>query len=108
MTVMVGSRVPSGAHTEPEGSAPTAYEAPLPTVKDRHMIAVKWRAHDDNDDTLSYDVYYRGDGETHWKLLRCDVEERLRQSRVRHVSRRRLHDSRGRVRLRRRTPPMKL
>ncbi len=76
VTVMVGSRIPSGARTEPEGSAPAAYEAPLPTVKDRHMIAVKWRAHDDNDDTLSYDVYYRGDGETHWKLLRADVEER--------------------------------
>ena len=40
------------------------------------MIAVKWRAHDDNDDTLSYDVYYRGDGETRWKLLRSDVDER--------------------------------
>ena len=76
VTVAVGSRVPSGAHSEPEGLAPAAYEAPLPTVKDRHMIAVKWRAHDDNDDTLSYDVYYRGDGETRWKLLRSDVDER--------------------------------
>jgi len=76
VTVTVGARIPSGAHTEPEGSVPAAYEAPLPTVKDRRMIAVKWRAHDDNDATLSYDVYYRGDGETHWKLLRSDVEER--------------------------------
>jgi hypothetical protein len=76
VTVVVGSRIPSGAHSEPEGSTQTSYEAPIPTVKDRRMIAVKWRAHDDNDDTLTYDVYYRGDGETHWKLLRSDVDER--------------------------------
>lgn len=75
VTVVVGSRIPSGTHSEAEGSA-TAYEAPLPTVKDRHMIAVRWHAHDDNDDTLTYDVYYRGDGEAHWKLLRSDVDER--------------------------------
>jgi len=75
VTVMVGSRIPSGTHTEPESSN-TAYEAPLSTVKDKHNIAVRWRAHDDNDDMLTYDVYYRGDGETQWKLLRSDVDER--------------------------------
>ena len=76
VTVMVGLRIPSGTHTEAEGTTPPAYEAPLPTVKDRRMIAVKWRARDENGDTLSYDVYYRGDGETQWKLLRSDVDER--------------------------------
>ena len=77
VTVMVGSRVPAGAHIEPEGSAATGYEPPLPTTKDRHSIAVKWSAHDDNDDTLAYDIYYRGDGETRWKLLRRNVAERF-------------------------------
>ena len=38
---------------------------------------MKWSAHDDNDDTLAYDVYYRGDGETRWKLLRGNVAERF-------------------------------
>jgi hypothetical protein len=33
VTVMVGSRVPAGAHTEPEGSAATGYEPPLPTTQ---------------------------------------------------------------------------
>ncbi|MGA2905246.1 MAG: two-component regulator propeller domain-containing protein [Candidatus Korobacteraceae bacterium] len=75
--VMVGSRVLAGTHTEPESSAAAGYEPPLPTIKDRHSIAVKWSAHDDNDDTLVYDVYYRGDGETRWKLLRQNVEERF-------------------------------
>ena len=77
VTVMVGSRVPAGTHSEPESAATAAYEMPLPTIKDKHSIAVKWKAHDDNDDTLVYDVYYRGDGETRWKLLREDVDERF-------------------------------
>jgi Two component regulator propeller len=76
VTVMVGWRVPSGAHSG-ESLGPTAYEAPVPTVRDRHSIVVKWKAHDDNDDTLQYDVYYRGDGETRWKLLREGVDERF-------------------------------
>ena len=75
VTVMVGWRVPSGAHTEPGASA--AYEAPTPTIRDRRSIVVKWKAHDDNDDTLEYNVYYRGDGETRWKLLREEVDERF-------------------------------
>ena len=76
VTVMVGWRVPSGAHTG-ESSGSSAYEAPIPAIRDRHSIVVKWRAHDDNDDTLQYNVYYRGDGETRWKLLREGVDDRF-------------------------------
>jgi hypothetical protein len=75
VTVMVGWRVPSGAHTEPGNSA--GYEAPIPTIRDRHSIVVKWRAHDANDDTLQYNFYYRGDGEMRWKLLREAVDDRF-------------------------------
>jgi hypothetical protein len=77
VTVLVGSRVPSGAHSEPENATTAGYEVPLPSIKDKNSIAVKWKAHDDNDDTLVYNVYYRGDGETRWKLLREDVDERF-------------------------------
>ncbi len=75
VTVMVGWRVPLGAHTEAGNSA--GYEAPVPTIRDKHSIVVKWRAHDDNDDTLQYNVYYRGDGETRWKLLREGLADRF-------------------------------
>jgi len=75
VTVTVGARVAPGTHTEPGSSA--GYEAPVPTIRDRHFIAVKWKAHDANDDTLDYDIYYRGDGETNWKLLREDVDDRF-------------------------------
>ncbi len=76
VTVMVGSRLPAGAHMEPESSG-SPYELPIPTIKDKHSIAVRWKAHDDNDDELVYSVYYRGDGETRWKLLRDDLSERF-------------------------------
>ena len=77
VTVMVGFRVPPGTHSEPLSAAAGSYEPTLPTIHDKHSIAVKWKAHDDNDDTLVYDVYYRGDGEDRWKLLRDDVDERF-------------------------------
>jgi hypothetical protein len=77
VTVMAGSRVPPGTHSELEGMATSGYEPPQPTTKDKHSIAVKWSAHDDNDDTLAYDIYYRGDGETRWKQLRRNVAERF-------------------------------
>jgi WD40 repeat protein len=75
-TVLVGSRVPSSAHTSNTTSDAAAYDSPIPTVADKHSIAVKWKAHDANDDQLTYSVYYRGDGETQWKELRDGVMDR--------------------------------
>src|SRR5450755_1971433 len=76
VTVLVGARVPSSARTSNTTSESSAYESPLPPVPDKHSIAVKWKARDANDDQLLYSVYYRGDGESRWKLLRDDVEDR--------------------------------
>jgi WD40 repeat protein len=77
VTVVVGSRVPAGTHAEPESSAPNPYTPPIPMVRDKHSIAVKWNAQDENDDSLVYSVYYRGDGESRWKLLRDGIEDRF-------------------------------
>jgi hypothetical protein len=74
VTVLPGARVPSGVRSDNANAS--GYEAPIPTTRDRNSVAVKWKAHDDNDDALTYDVYYRGDGETRWKLLRENVSER--------------------------------
>jgi hypothetical protein len=50
---------------------------PLPTaVRDRDSIAIRWSARDDNDDQLSFSVYYRGDGETRWLLLKNNLSDR--------------------------------
>ena len=77
VTVAVGSRVPAGTHTEAESSTPNPYAPPLPMVRDKQSIVVKWKARDENDDSLIYSVYYRGDGESRWKLLRDGIDERF-------------------------------
>jgi len=76
VTVLVGARVPSSTHASNTNADSSGFESPIPTVPDKHYIAVRWRAHDANDDQLSYAVYYRGDGETQWKVLREDLYER--------------------------------
>ena len=37
---------------------------------------MKWTAHDENDDQLVYSVYYRGDGETRWLLLKDNLTDK--------------------------------
>lgn len=58
----------------PGSGAP--FEAPVPSVHDRDAVGVKWTAHDDNDDQLEYSVYYRGDGESRWLLLKDHLSDK--------------------------------
>lgn len=39
--------------------------------------SVLWSADDDNDDTLVFSVYYRGEGETRWKLMKDNVTDKF-------------------------------
>ena len=45
--------------------------------KDRQSIGVKWTVHDDNDDQMVYSVYYRGDGQRRWLLLKSNLTEKF-------------------------------
>jgi WD40 repeat protein len=76
VTVVVGARVPAGTRVPNAEDDNGSLQPNLPTVPDKHSIAVKWKARDANDDDLDYSVYYRGDGETRWKLLRDDISTR--------------------------------
>ena len=38
---------------------------------------MKWTVHDDNDDQMVYSVYYRGDGETRWLLLKDNLTDKF-------------------------------
>jgi hypothetical protein len=58
------------------GSSGVHFESPVPSTHDRDAIGVKWNAHDENDDQLVYSVYYRGDGETRWLLLKDDTTDK--------------------------------
>jgi sugar lactone lactonase YvrE len=71
----------------PEGSTglgqqpgATAATSVSPTAYSRKFYkkgfqTVTWSANDPNEDKLSYDIFYRGENETLWKLLREDVRE---------------------------------
>jgi len=41
------------------------------------LETLQWRADDENDDDLSYEVQYRREGEATWKVLRKDVIESI-------------------------------
>ena len=53
------------------------FDTPPPTMRDRDSIGVKWSVHDDNDDQMVYAVYYRGDGETRWLLLKDNLTDKF-------------------------------
>jgi hypothetical protein len=60
-----GIRVDAGGERlDPSGSS-----IPEKKVFVRGMRAVDWEAEDSNDDTLAYDLWFRGEGETSWKPL---------------------------------------
>jgi outer membrane protein assembly factor BamB len=50
----------------------------VPTAnRERGYIAVRWAAHDDNDDNLVYSVFYRGENEREWKLLKSGLQDKF-------------------------------
>jgi WD40 repeat protein len=62
----------SGAAASFDGSS----NAPLQALKDKGAITVRWAAHDDNGDDLSFALYLRGDGEHVWRLLKDDLTDK--------------------------------
>lgn len=46
-------------------------------IHDRGYVGVKWTVHDENDDQMVYSVYYRGDGQSRWLLLRDNLSEKF-------------------------------
>jgi hypothetical protein len=66
----------SGQGVTYDGSASSSSNSPLQAVKDRTAVTVRWAAHDDNGDDLTYSIYLRGDGETVWRLLKDKITEK--------------------------------
>ena len=65
-----------GLGTDLSGSSGGHFDSPVPSTHDRDSIGVKWSVHDDNDDQLVYSVYYRGDGENRWLLLKDNLSDK--------------------------------
>jgi WD40 repeat protein len=49
---------------------------PLSAIKDKTAVTARWLAHDDNGDDLVFSIYYRGQGEHNWRLLKDRVKNR--------------------------------
>lgn len=94
VVVQPGARVAAGAVALPSntvqvafpaaaGVAPTinftpdANTAPLTAQKDKTAVTVRWLAHDDNGDDLMFAIWYRGVGETNWRLLKDKISDRF-------------------------------
>jgi len=81
VTVLPGYRYQPAPHVtgsdlSVQGLGPAHFDTPPPPVRDRDAIGIRWSAHDDNDDQLVYSIYYRGEGESRWLLLKSDVTDR--------------------------------
>jgi hypothetical protein len=81
VTVQAGVRyqsLPKSSGSDSSGaSGQPHFDVPPPTTHDRDSIGVKWSVRDDNDDQMVYSVYYRGDGETRWLLLKDNLTDKF-------------------------------
>jgi sugar lactone lactonase YvrE len=61
----------TGIRVNPESGAPESRPPQLPEkrIYVRGMRAIDWEAEDPNGDTLSFDLSFRGEGESAWKTL---------------------------------------
>ncbi len=81
VSVQVGARyqaLPKSVIVPDSGGNPQPrIDLPPPSTRDRDSIGVKWTVRDDNDDQMVYSVYYRGDGETRWLLLKDNLTDKF-------------------------------
>jgi hypothetical protein len=80
IAVQQGFRYPPasrGTGVEAQTAGQSRFEAPPQPIRDHNSIGIRWAAHDDNDDQLVYSVYYHGDNESRWLLLKGDLSDRF-------------------------------
>jgi WD40 repeat protein len=77
VTVQVGVRYQALLKTVGSDPSQQHFDVAPPVTHDKDSIGVKWIVHDDNDDQMVYSVYYRGDGQTRWLLLKDDLTDKF-------------------------------
>ncbi|HKW62881.1 MAG TPA: hypothetical protein VJN89_10075 [Candidatus Acidoferrum sp.] len=73
---MPASPNPTGV-TITQTSSASRFEPPPQGVREKGYQTVIWTAHDDNDDELQYTVYFRGENEKEWKLLKDKLDQKF-------------------------------
>ncbi|MBV8051666.1 MAG: WD40 repeat domain-containing protein [Acidobacteriaceae bacterium] len=77
VTVQVGARYQSLPKSGGNDASQQHFDVAPPVTHDKDSIGVKWIVHDDNDDQMVYSVYYRGDGQTRWLLLKDNLTDKF-------------------------------
>jgi len=67
---------PTGVIISQSSSSPK-FEQPPQGFAQRGSQSVLWTAHDDNEDELRYSVFYRGESEKEWKLLKDKLDQKF-------------------------------
>jgi len=69
---------PSGVTISNSNPNPPAKFEPQPQgTQQKTYQSVLWSAHDDNDDDLKYSVYFRGENQHDWLLLKDDLDQKF-------------------------------
>jgi hypothetical protein len=66
-----------GGVTITQSSTPPRFEQPPQGTQQKGYQSVLWTAHDDNDDEMRYAVYFRGENEREWKLLKDNLDQKF-------------------------------
>jgi outer membrane protein assembly factor BamB len=66
-----------GAMLDTTSSRALKMDVPPQGFEDKGYQSVLWSAHDDNDDDLVFSVYYRGESEPTWRLLKDKLTQRF-------------------------------
>ena len=60
-----------------QSGTPPRFEQPPQGTMQKGYQTVVWTAHDDNDDEMRYAVYFRGENEREWKLLKDNLDQKF-------------------------------
>jgi outer membrane protein assembly factor BamB len=60
-----------------QSGIPVKFEQPPQGFREKGYQSVLWSAHDDNDDELRFSVYFRGENERDWKLLKDKLDQKF-------------------------------
>jgi hypothetical protein len=63
--IVITTTTPTKFEVQPQGTLQKGYESVL------------WSAHDDNDDELKYAVYFRGENQREWLLLKDNLDQKF-------------------------------
>ena len=63
--------------SQTQSTSSVKFETPPQGTQQKGYQSVLWTVHDDNDDDLRCAIYFRGENEKDWKLLKDNIDQRF-------------------------------